>query len=505
MVLMLFKKLRAQVKVIVIIVTVTFVGGMLYAGGTSLFGGGAQEQVAQAAIATVNGHPISYYEFQQNFFAQLQQTEQQQGRVEGTRLEAIRYQTLDALVGHILLTQEIENRNITVPDNEINEHLQEIKNQFPSEEDFQNQLQMTGLTEDQLKEYLAQDLQVEKLRDQVTGDVEISAEEIKDAYEEVRASHILIRPEGQNEEDWEAARVRAEEVLQKTADTDFAELAQEYSQDTSASQGGDIGFVSRGETVPGFEEAVFSLAVNEISDLVRTDFGYHIVKVTEQRLAEGEEFEEARAEIEQRLRNEKAQQELVAWFNNLRESADVVIQDNQLLAHERMLEGNYDEAVHYYNLAIEENEEDGYLYASLGEALLELEQTDEAIAAFQQATDIITNDGSLFFKLAQTYHELEMEDEAVNAYLKASELGPMDILLQIQVYNALNQLERYEENKQVEERIDEFQRIQQERQEQQTQQQPQQQMEIDLDELGELDEEAISELELDELEVEAQE
>lgn len=123
---------------------------------------------------------------------------------------------------------------------------------------------------------------------------------------QVRASHILFRiEEGADEA---AVRRRAEEVLEEArAGGDFAELARTYSEDTaSAQQGGDLNLFSRGEMVPEFEQAAFSLGVGEISDLVRSQFGLHIIKVTERVEPMTRPLESVREEIVSALKQEKA-------------------------------------------------------------------------------------------------------------------------------------------------------------------------------------------------------
>jgi peptidyl-prolyl cis-trans isomerase D len=114
--------------------------------------------------------------------------------------------------------------------------------------------------------------------------------------EQVAASHILFKTE---EGDVEQARQRAEAVLaQARSGADFAELAREHSEDTSASSGGDLGFFARGQMVPEFENVAFSLGIDEISDIVETQFGFHIIKVTGRQNAETRALEDVRDEIQ---------------------------------------------------------------------------------------------------------------------------------------------------------------------------------------------------------------
>lgn len=460
---MFFQKMRQRTKFIIIIVVVAMAGGLLWAGGVSLFGGRSrQEQPIQAVVAMVNGQGITYYDLHQNFIQRLQQIEQQQGHLPGSAYEAVRFQALESLVGSVLLSQEIAERKITASKDEIEKELQAIIEQFPSTGDYQLQLQMLGLTEEIVKARLAEEIKFKKLKEEVLAHIPVSQDEIAKAYEEVRASHILITPEERTEEGWAAAESKALEIREEVTVDNFAELAEMYSEDGSGSQGGDLGFLSRGRTVPEFEEAAFSLAVNEISEPVRSDYGYHLIIVTERKEAQGEEFEKSRGRIAEMIRAEKGRDDLMAWFEELRAAAQVIFTDHQMNAFQQASLGNFADAVHYYQLAIEEEPNDGYLYASLGNVYKELGEENEAIAQYELAVEKFPHDPTLYISLGDLYQEAQRVDEAVATYLQASELAPNDLFLQLTLYQNLNSLERYEEALVIEERIVEFQNRQQE-------------------------------------------
>jgi peptidyl-prolyl cis-trans isomerase D len=128
----------------------------------------------------------------------------------------------------------------------------------------------------------------------------------------IRARHILKRVDPQaSEADQRAARKAMEQVLaQARAGGDFAELAKRYSEDLSKDQGGDLGLFKRGEMVPAFEEAAFALEPGQISDIVTSPFGLHIIQVTEKEPGQQKPLAAVQAEIEQRLKEERARQKL---------------------------------------------------------------------------------------------------------------------------------------------------------------------------------------------------
>ena len=168
------------------------------------------------------------------------------------------------------------------------------------------------------EESLRQLIRTSLLREQAAlEDVEITDEEIKERYErskyEFDAQHILV-------EDLETA----EEVKQKLDDgEDFAELAKEYSVDSSAESGGDLGTFSAGQMVKEFEDAVYSMEPGDISDPVESEFGFHIIKVNDKREVEEDigEFEDVKEELRRQLASEKVD------MAKLQEKIDQMVQE----------------------------------------------------------------------------------------------------------------------------------------------------------------------------------
>ncbi|WP_216776486.1 peptidylprolyl isomerase [Metabacillus halosaccharovorans] len=228
---------------------------------------------------------------------------------------------LDTLITKNLIDQEVEKEKITVSSKEIDAELQELIDSYGGEETFEQQLTSSGLTQDDIKEDIEVNLKIEKL---LEPQIEITEEEMQTYFDEnkdsfaqakqVKASHILV-------EDEETAK----EVKEKLDNgEDFAELAKEYSTDTaSAESGGDLGFFGEGSMVAEFEEAAFSMKVDEISDPVKSDYGYHIIKVTDTQEAAEANFEKSKEEIKGILLDEKMTTEYPTWLEEKQKEYDV--------------------------------------------------------------------------------------------------------------------------------------------------------------------------------------
>jgi peptidyl-prolyl cis-trans isomerase C len=145
--------------------------------------------------------------------------------------------------------------------------------------------------------------------------------------EQVAARHILISTEGmETDEAVEEARSRAQDVRQELEDgADFAELAKEKSEGPSASRGGDLGTFGRGQMVGPFEEVAFALEEGEISDVVKTRFGFHVIQVTEKIESGVAPVDQVSQNIRQYLSQQKQAEALNAYVDELREDAEIVV------------------------------------------------------------------------------------------------------------------------------------------------------------------------------------
>jgi peptidyl-prolyl cis-trans isomerase C len=254
-------------------------------------------------------------------------------------VSALAREALDSLIGLELLYQESQARGVVVSEEAVDEEIARTRSQFPDARSFEGALKAKGMTPADLREETRKTMAVNRLLEAtVWKDVHVTTPQVRDFYErnreefkhppQIRASHILIRvsadvtPAQRN-----AAKQRAAGLLGKLkAGADFAQLARENSQDPgSASRGGDLGYLAKGDMVQAFEKAAFALEPGQLSGVVATPHGYHIIKVTDRRGAGYEALEDARERIVAvltKLERERRETDLVA---ELRKKAKVEV------------------------------------------------------------------------------------------------------------------------------------------------------------------------------------
>lgn len=178
--------------------------------------------------------------------------------------------------------------------------------------------------------------EVEKKVNVTDADVKAYYEKNKAEFSEpesVKASHILIRvPQDADEKAWKEAENKIKDIKKKLdGGADFAKLAQEMSDDPgSKAKGGDLGFFSKGRMVPEFEEVAFSLKVGEVSQPVKTPFGYHLIKVFEKKEAREKSFDEVKEQVKQNLLNQKRREALDALLLSLKKQYPVKINETAI-------------------------------------------------------------------------------------------------------------------------------------------------------------------------------
>jgi peptidyl-prolyl cis-trans isomerase C len=286
-------------------------------------------------LARVNGEAVK----KEDFDRMIKTMESRAGQpIPADRRDEIMRGALDQLITYTVLSQESKNRGIKVEPAEIDAKMAQLKAQFPTQQAFDKALKDRGMSVESLRKDAQVDLSVTKLMDAevatLPGPSDAEAKEFYDKNpdkfkenEQVRASHILIRvDEKADAATKQKARAEIDAVLkQAKAGADFAKLAQEHSQDGSASQGGDLNYFNKGQMVGPFDKVAFELKPGQLSDVVTTQFGYHIIKVTDKKPGRTVPFEEAQPRIKEFLGGQKKQQHADAFIDGLKKKSKIEV------------------------------------------------------------------------------------------------------------------------------------------------------------------------------------
>ncbi|MEE6132711.1 peptidylprolyl isomerase [Priestia sp. GS2] len=228
---------------------------------------------------------------------------------------------LDSMIEQKVINKEAEKKSVTVSEKELNKELDALITSYGGEDTFNQALEASGIKEKEVKKDLETNLKAKKL---VEDTIEISEDEMKsyfdenkdsfDQPEQVKASHILVKDEK-----------TANEVKKKLSDGEkFADLTKEYSTDTASKEdGGNLGYFSKEDMVQEFSDAAFNLKVDAISNPVKTEYGYHIIKVTDKKEAQDANYENSKDEIKQLLLENKFQSEYSTWLEETKKKYDI--------------------------------------------------------------------------------------------------------------------------------------------------------------------------------------
>lgn len=239
-----------------------------------------------------------------------------QSLVEQNGIEA-----LEVLITEKIVELEVKKENIEVTEEDIEKEMKKIIDYYGGENAFNQVLENVGYTNDDMRKNIKSKIEIEKI---IEPSLTVTEDEMQQYFndnkasfaeqEQVKASHILVDSEE-----------KAQEIKDKLlAGEDFTKLAKEYSIDPSKEEnGGDLGYVVRGQMVPEFEDAVFTLEVGKISDPVKTQYGYHIIKVEEIKEAKEANYDESKEEIKEILMEQQMSTAYSEWLQKKREEYKV--------------------------------------------------------------------------------------------------------------------------------------------------------------------------------------
>lgn len=334
-------------------------------------------------IALVNNEPIFYSEFKKNYDSLVETYKKVNNQeLSDEKLQELKNNIVTQMISDKLTLQEAKKQKIKVTEKEIEAGIEEIKNRFKTDEDgnirsdeemeriFKNELIQQELTYEQFKTKVKEQIMVIKLIEKeiktkipIPTDEEIKKlfdiikkriegketeeiksfkeEDIKDlnvlvkyfkdsAAQKVRARHILIKVSpNATLKDKEIAIKKIKDIKKQLDEGgDFSELAKKYSDDiTTKDKGGDLGFFIQGWMPKSIEDAAFNLKVGEVSDIIESELGYHLIQVTESKASTKIKYEDIKNDLAQYLSQKKAKEKYEQWIESLKVKSKITINE----------------------------------------------------------------------------------------------------------------------------------------------------------------------------------
>jgi peptidyl-prolyl cis-trans isomerase C len=315
------------------LLTLSMVLGLSLFAEMSMAGG---NQAPKKKVAVVNGSEISKEDLDREMNLARQRLLSKGKSLSDSELAELRKGVLENLIDQELLYQQSKDKGIKVDEAAVQEQLRKIKGRFPSEEAFKSTMTKMGLSEEIIEFQLERGMAIKKfIETEFVEKATISEKDTKTYYdrhpdffkkpERVQASHILIKVDsGAEKSKKNEARKKIAGIQKRVKEgEDFASLAKEFSEDTSSGKGGDLGYFGRGQMVKPFEDAAFELKPGEVSDIVETRFGYHLIQVVDKKPETTIAYEDVKERIEAYLKNIKVKEEVKPYLEKLKKESTV--------------------------------------------------------------------------------------------------------------------------------------------------------------------------------------
>jgi parvulin-like peptidyl-prolyl isomerase len=298
-------------------------------------------QVVDRVIAVVDDEVITQSELDQLLFPVYDQyrTLFKRGQFIAKMSEA-RQALLNQLIEDKLVYAEAKRKGVRVTQEEIEARVRDFRARFGNDGEFGKILADQGLTLSKLKTRYEEQIAIRKLHQyEVRSRIIVTPKEIEEYYrshleefsqaEKIKVKSISIRKSEQAVEAGlpdEKARAELERILSLAYQgTDFSELAKTYSEDVKAFEGGELGYITRGELVDEIDQVLFSLKTEDISPILETELGYHLFKVEERIESQVKRLEEVRETVHEILFRKKAEERFLEWVSELKKNAYISI------------------------------------------------------------------------------------------------------------------------------------------------------------------------------------
>lgn len=301
-------------------------------------GSGTPMARQQQTAFIINGRQIPEQRVTIELFFTVQQLQAQGRQVQDSDLEALREKLVPQAINQELFYQAATDNGVVVNSSLVDRQMDTLAKQFGGEETLKKLLAQWDLPLSACREAVERQMAISMFFGQeFKEDIHVSEQEVKDYYndnpdlfdkpEQVRASQIVVGLDrNAGEEETKAAREKINSLEKRVQEgADFAEMAREHSEGASAQYGGDLGFFERDRMPDAIDAAAFSLDVGEVSDVLRTDSGFHIIKVTDHREATTMTYQDARQSLMNHLQMKKLRELAEAYLEELRADAEIKI------------------------------------------------------------------------------------------------------------------------------------------------------------------------------------
>jgi len=295
----------------------------------------AQEEIPNdQVVAVVNAIPLTEADVQLEIKRIQLQAKNRRQPLDDSMMEEMRERVIQSIINRELLYQESKARGISVDAIEIDMRMEQIKQQLSAGQEIENQVAQLGITMGAFRTLVSQATAIQKLLEMdIYTQTGVSEKEARVFFEnnpqffkkpeEVKASHILIQFTADDDEEKKlAAKDKIETIREKlAAGEDFATVAKAFSEGPSSVNGGDLGYFDRKKMVKPFSDAAFALEPGQISDIVETRFGYHLIKVIDKKPKSSYEFANIKQQLIEMLHGRKIQTKTKQYLDELRKKA----------------------------------------------------------------------------------------------------------------------------------------------------------------------------------------
>ena len=288
-------------------------------------------------IAQINDASITMDELNAEVERYEIQYKNQGQTLDETKMKRLRISVLQTLINQKLILMEFEKSGLSYDTAAVDKEVDSIRAQFNSDDEYLQSIGSQGYSPETIREAITEQVKIQTMVNDIVKDVKLNENEAREYYdnnpddfktpEMVRAAHILIKTENTFTDAQKAEALEKIKAIKKELDNgaDFAETAKAKSEGPSNVKGGDLGFFAKEQMVKPFSDAAWALKKNEVSDVVETQFGYHLIKKLDHKDASIVPFEDAFPKLTQQLLQYKQQKAFESYLLTLREKSSIEI------------------------------------------------------------------------------------------------------------------------------------------------------------------------------------